>query len=870
LPQSLEDRDSRPDPDLLLERVGREESAPHKGKLKIFFGSAPGVGKTYAMLESAQAKSKAGLDVVIGVIETHGRAETAAMLTGLEVLPRDREFDLDAALRRRPDLILIDELAHTNAKGSRHLKRWQDVEEILAAGIDVYSTLNVQHIESLNDVVAQITGVIVRETVPDQVIEMAAEIELIDLPVEDLIERMRLGKIYVPEQAERALVHFFKPGNLNALREMALRRTAEHVDTTVNTLRGESPDARTWPVAERLLLAIGPSPYSQNLIRATKRLAAQWQAEWLVLYVETSDHASLNHEQRERIHAALQLAASLGAETASIGGNSVAHTVLEFARLRNVTRIVAGKSPGSKLVGALLEGSGEISVVAIDGGGKLERPSSGALTMPQGRELLIATAFIAAATVVSLLLRETISQTNVVMIFLLAVIAISMRHSRETAIFASILSVAAFDFFCVPPYLTFAVSDIEYLLTFAVMLFVSLVISTLTVNFRQQATAAIERENRAQSLFRITRELAGIHRLFEAAESISSIAAPLFRTRVNVFLPDAENKLSFRRRLNNTFVPPAQEEGIAQWCFDHGQLAGKGATTLPGATAQYLPLRTRGKSYGVVAIEDPPRDPEQKTLLEALLNQTALAMERLIIGEQARQSAIAAESEHLRNSLLSAVSHDLRTPLTSISGASSTLLDQSENLSDTQRRQLLESIHVESSRLNRLVSNLLEMTRLEDGHVKLRLDWCSLEEIVSTTLDQLESQLEGRPLSLHVQPDLPLVEAEAQLLVQALQNLIENAIKYTPVGSPIEIRAEEATGKLRLAVLDQGPGLPPGDESKVFEKFYRGPHSSSTRGVGLGLAIVQSIVNAHNGQVRASNRPGGGATFEILLPQKRS
>lgn len=848
----------------------REATALHKGRLKIFFGAAPGVGKTFAMLESAQAKKKAGLDVVVGVIETHGRAETAARLEGLEVLPRGDEFDLDAALTRKPGLILIDELAHTNAKTSRHLKRWQDVEELLAAGIDVYSTLNVQHVESLNDVVAQITGVIVRETIPDAVVEMASEMELVDLPVEELIERMQGGKIYVPEQAERALEHFFRPGNLNALREMALRRTAAHVDSGVVALRGLQRDAKTWPVAERLLLAIGPSPYSQNLIRATKRLAAQWSAEWFVLSVETSQQAGLSEDAQDQIRAALKLAESLGAETATVGGESVAETVLEFARVRNVTRIVVGKAPGSKLVGALMEGSGEISVLALDGGAKLAVPGKGRVTLPPLRELGQVALWIAAATAVALPLRDVISQTNLVMIYLLAVVAVAQRYSRGAAIFGSVLGVASFDFFCVPPYLTFAVSDAEYVLTFAVMLFLSIVISALTVRLRRQASSAIERENRAQSLFRLSRLLADVQRLHGAAEALSQVAGAVFRTRVNVFLPDVEDKLSFRRRLESGLVPPAQEEGIAQWCFDHRQSAGKGASTLPGATAQYHALRVREKSYGVFAMEEPPKDPEQTALLEALLNQSAQAMERLTAREEARQSAHANETERLRNSLLSAVSHDLRTPLTSIAGAASTLASQEEKLSLEQRRELLHLIEEESRRLDRLVSNLLEMTRLEDGRMKLRKDECSIEEIVASVLDEMESQVAGRSLRVQVAPDLPFVEGEAQLLAQALQNLVENALKYTPAGTPVEVRADLQNGKVRVSVLDEGPGLPAGDEKRVFEKFYRGTEAVSKRGVGLGLAIVKSIIEAHGGEVRAANRGAQGAVFEFLLPVKRS
>ncbi len=845
-----------------------EHDQDGRGKLKIFFGAAPGVGKTYAMLESARARTREAVDVVVGVIETHGRAETAVLLDGLEVLPQGAEFDLDAALARRPDLILIDELAHSNVRTSRHVKRWQDVEELLQAGIDVYSTLNVQHIESLNDVVAQITGVVVRETVPDSVLDLASEIELVDLPVEELIARMRAGKIYMPEQAERALEHFFRPGNLNALREMALRRTAERVDSEMVALRGQHANAKTWPVVERLLLAIGPSPYAQNLVRATKRLATQWEAEWFVVCVETSCFADLGKDAQEGLRAALKLAESLGAETATPAGESVASTVLEFARVRNVTRIVVGKAPGSKLVGALIEGSGEISVVAIDGGAKLETKRTPRVELPPWQEIGLAALWVGAATAIGLLLRDRIATTNLVMVYLLAVVAVAMRHSQGAAIFASVLSVLSFDFFCVTPYMTFAVSDAEYILTFAVMLAVSLTISTLTVKLRKQATVAIERENRTQSLFRLSRGLGGAQRIFDAAATLVPIAEGVFQSRVNVFLPDEEGKLSFRRRVKDSYVPPSQEEGIAQWCFDHGHSAGKGSATLPGAQTLYQPFRVRDKSIAVFAIETPPPEADAAALLDAMLKQTALAMERLAALENARQSALDTESERLRNSLLSAVSHDLRTPLTSIAGAASTLIEQEERLPPEKRRELLHAIEEESGRLNRLVTNLLEMTRLEDGRVRIRRDLCSIEEIVASTLDSLEAMTVGRAILSHVETDLPELEGDPQLLSQALQNLIENAVKFSPAGTPIEIKAARAGDAIRLEVLDRGPGLASGEDAKVFEKFYRGVETSTSRGVGLGLAIVKSIAEAHGGKSSAASRIGGGAVFKMLLPVK--
>lgn len=870
---------SRPDPDALLERVQREDRASTRGKLKIFFGAAPGVGKTYAMLEAAHARKASGIDVLVGVVETHGRSDTASRLDGLSLLPRRElaykgqsmtEFDLDAALARHPQLILIDELAHSNAEGSRHRKRWQDVEELLDAGIDVYSTLNVQHIESLNDVVAQITGVLVRETVPDHVLELAHEMELIDLPADELIDRLRQGKVYLPEQAERALEHFFQPGNLNALRELALRRTAESVDSSVLALREESPDAKTWPVNERILVAIGPSPFAPNLIRATRRLATQLEAEWIAVYVETAKDANSPPGDRANIYDSMKLAESLGAEVTSIAGDSVATALLSFARSRNISRIVVGKAPGSRLVNALIQGSGEISVIALDGGIKHKPVSSTPIAIPPKREILEALLFIAAATGISILLRDRIDRANLVMILLLAVLGVAVRSSRSTATIASLLAVAAFDFFCVPPYLTFAVSDSEYLLTFAVMLTLSLVVSSLTVRLRQQAGFAIQRENRTQSLYHLSRNLSSVQRIFDAAESLNSLASQVFQSRVNVYLPDTDGKLSFRRRVTESVMPPSQEEGIAQWAFDHRQRAGKSANTLPGATFLYIPLVVQNESSAVFAIETPPDAPEQNALLEAMLNLTAQTIERLTALDEARQASIEAEAERLRGTLLSAVSHDLKTPLASITGAASTLASQDHQLSSEQRTALSRSIEEESQRLNRLVTNLLEMTRLESAPIVLNKDWCSLEELIGSTLESYAHQLEGRAVAIQIAPDAPLVSADELLLEHVLSNLLENALHYTPPGSPLEFRVTFDRTTVRCALLDSGPGLAPADLPHIFDKFYRGVQSVSSRGAGLGLAIVKAIVEAHHGVVSAGHRQPQGAIFEFTLPLART
>jgi two-component system sensor histidine kinase KdpD len=860
---------SRPNPDALLSQATRLDDHARHGRLKIFFGAAPGVGKTYAMLESAHARKSAGVDVVVGVLETHGRAETAALLKGLEILPLKAantgevaEFDLDGALLRAPSLILVDELAHTNARGSRHRKRWQDVEELLAAGIDVYTTLNVQHVESLNDVVAQITGVVVRETVPDSVLDLASDIELLDLPSEELIERLKAGKVYVPEQATRALAHFFQPGNLNALRELALRRTADRVDSEVNAHRGALPGAKTWPVQERLVLAIGPSPFASNLVRAAKRLASQWDAEWFVLYVQSSQHADLSQEARAHLAAAMKLAESFGAEAVSVASDGTVDAIIEFARSRNATRILAGKAAGSRLVPSLIEASGEITVIALDGGAKQAASPRFQLHLPPSKEYLPALAWILAATLLSFFLRERIALANLVMIHLLAVIAVAMRHSRPTAISASILSVASFDFFCVPPFLTFAVSDTEYLLVFAVMLAVALIISSLTVRLRGQAVEANHREARTQSLLSLAKRLASAQRIFDVGEALTLVVSQVFRTGANVFLPDHDSKIQFRRRVGDVLIPPPQEEGIAQWVLDHGKTAGRGTDTLPGALHQYHPLKSNDASFAVLAIQDPPSDVENQALLDAFCSQASQAIERLIAREDARQSEVAAESERLRNSLLSSVSHDLRTPITSISNAASALLDLP--LPEPDRRTMLLSIANESRRMNRLVTNLLEVTRLANGQVQLRKDWTSLEELIASTVDSLQFTITSHNIVIAVAPNTPLIQADAQLLGQALQNLIENAARYAPSGSTIVVEANPTPGHLRLAVNDEGPGFAPADLPLLFDKFFRG--ATSAAGTGLGLAIVKGVADAHGGQVHAANRIPSGARVEILLP----
>jgi two-component system, OmpR family, sensor histidine kinase KdpD len=841
----------RPNPDALLAQVAAEDAGETRGRLKIFFGAAPGVGKTFAMLETAQAKKREGLDVAVGVLETHGRAETEERMAGLEELPRKAgEFDLDGALERRPQLLLVDELAHTNAEGSRHRKRWQDVEELLGAGIDVYSTLNVQHIESLNDVVAQVTGVVVRETVPDRVLEMASEVELIDLPAPELIERLKAGKVYRPEQAARALENFFRPKNLHALREMALRRTAEKVDTRLNAIRQTHTDAGTWAVTERLLVAVGPGPGAENLVRAGKRFAGRMNAEWMVASVGNAD-----------VQEAMHLAGTLGGETIRLTGPSVAEALLEFSRRRNVTTILVGKAPGSKLVDALVENSGDIAVLAIQSGAAEPYKKKGHLALPPRREIWEATAIVALTTLLSLPLRDKIALPNLVMLYLLASVAVAWRHSRFTAIYSSVLGVACFDFFCVPPYLTFAVSDTEYLLTFGVMLAVSVLISGLTVQLREQAKQAVERDSRTTSLYRLARELAHAQRISEAAEALLEVLG----ARANVFLAGEDGKIVFRKRIGPEFVPAQQEEGIAQWVFDHGQPAGKGAATLPGAEAYYLPLRVQEESFGVLALDRAPATVEEAALLDTMLTQTSQAMQRLSALQAARESEVEAEQERFRNSLLSAVSHDLKTPLAGIHGAASAIRLQGGKLPESEREALLQGIEDESARLGRLAQALLEMSKLEQGGA-LRKEPVSLEEVVGSSLERMARVIGARALHTAIPEDLPLIAGDAVLLEQAFQNLIENACLHSGEASPIWIEAKRGGAGVVVSVADSGAGFAPEEAPRVFEKFFRGQAARATPGAGLGLAIVKTIVDAHAGRIRAMQRPGGGAMIEFELP----
>ena len=882
----------RPDPDLLLERVRAEEVRARRGALKIYLGASPGVGKTYAMLGAAQAKLAEGADAVAGVVETHGRPETERLLAGLEVLPRRaveyrgttlREFDLDATMARRPRLVLVDELAHANAPGSRHAKRWQDVSELLQAGIDVYSTLNIQHLESLNDVVAQITGVTVRETVPDSVLDAADEVELVDVTADVLLERLRDGKVYVPEQARHALDRFFRRGNLIALRELALRRTAERVDEQMRGYMVTAGVRETWPVAERLLVCVGGNPAGARLIRAGRRMAASLRAEWIAAYVETRADAQLSAADREAVARNLRLAEDLGARTVRLSGERPSDEILACARAHNVTKIVAGKPTHPRwrdlILGSLLDdlvrGSGKIDVFVITGEAEDERPRGAAVAQPRAslRSYGEAAFVVLAATAVGRALAGVLNVTDIAMLYLLAVVIVSSRNARGPSVAASLLSIALFDFAFVPPHFTFAVSEVKYVLTFGVMLVVALVMGGLTSRIRAQAEAAREREQRTAALYAMSRELASGAEPADLAAAAARHIESTFGCRVTLLLGDASGAL--KAAPGGSLGPlDEKERAVAQWVYEHGENAGLGTDTLPAAAALYVPLKASGRAVGVVGVAptDPRRfqDPVQRQLLETLSGLAAVALERAALAERGRQAQVEMEGERLRTALLSSLSHDLRTPLAGIEGAASSLLQDAGALGAGPRRDLAETILGESRRMTRLVGNLLDMVRVESDSLEVHREWQPLEEVVGVALLRADLLLKDHPVTTALPPDLPLVPIDGLLVEQVLMNLLENAARHTPPGTPVDVSAAAANGEVVVTVADRGPGLPPGEEERVFEKFRRlrgvGGGGGGGGGAGLGLTICRGIVRAHGGRIWTENRDGGGAAFRFTIP----
>ena len=872
----------RPSPDALLRQARREG----RGRLKVFLGAAPGVGKTYEMLSDGAALRRSGVDVVIGVVETHGRAETAALVEGLEIIPRRtldyqsrklEEMDLDAVLARRPGLVLVDELAHTNAPGSRHPKRYQDVEELLVAGIDVFTTVNIQHIESLNDVVASFTKVRVRETVPDGVIE-DAEIEIVDIPPDELIARLKDGKVYVPHEATRALGHFFSKSNLSALRELALRRAAQTVDAQMlDDVRAQGL-AGTWAGGDRLLVAVSELPGADGLIRAAKRLADALHAPWVALHVETARAGRFTDDERQRLAANLQLASRLGAEVASVPSEDVLDGIKRYALDARTTQIVIGKSARSRwfefrhgsVVDRLVRETPDIAVHVLPNLGPAapapagRRPSRANWGSPWG--YLWSILLVALVTFVGASIYSLGHITNIAMLFLLPVMFAATRYGLRTGIVTGLACALAYNFFFIPPLHTFTIQDPQNVLTVVVLIAVAVVGSQLAA--RVQAQAEMARRSAAQNsaLAGFARNLTGVTDRQQLGQILAAEAARLLEVEAVFVINGPDGPLA---TASSSSIPTFDmiDQAAAGWALDHNQVAGRGSGTLTASDWMFQPLAASDRVRAVLGLARPDGGEiirsDQHPLLISLVDQASLALERVELEEEMASIAQLKERDRLRAALLSSVSHDLRTPLTAILAA---LAELRANGRDGPEVATIEG---EALRLNRFVGNLLDMVRIEAGALNLTLDPVDLTDAVASASHDLRVILANHPLTLDVSPDLPLVRADAQLLHHCLINLIDNAAKYSPDGAPILISAVRSPDGIKLKIIDAGSGLPPGDEARVFETFARLAGTDRTGGTGLGLAIVRGFAEAMGLRATAANRDDdhSGAVFSLVFPE---
>lgn len=887
------DEYKRPNPDELLARIRSEEEKSKRGKLKIFLGYVAGVGKTYAMLEAAHQRTEEGLDVVVGYVETHGRKETEALLQGLEIIPRREteyrgikltEMDLDAVIARHPQIVLVDELAHTNNPGSRHPKRYQDVEEILSAGIDVYSTVNIQHLESLSDVVQQITGVVVREKIPDRLIDEANEIELIDLPTDELLKRLKEGKVYISDQAMRALEKFFREGNLAALRELSLRRAADRVESQMLSYMQRKAIAGPWPVSERILVCISSHPMGERLIRTGRRLADDLNAEWYVLFVETPHHLHMPIENRIRVQRFLNLAEELGAKVNRVTGDSVAESVIQFAHEHNVTKIVAGKPLRppwyeffrASVIDQIIRNSGTIDVNVVS-------DITPAAPLPKFKAERVSIALwkyalsillVAIVTLLGKLIDQYLDPTNLIMVYLLAVVISAVFLGRGPAIVTSILSVLAFDFFFINPIFSFTVNDTQYILTFLGLLIVGLIISSSAALLRDQVNAMRNKEYQTQSLFNLSRELTGAISLEQVMEIAVHSTSSILKCQSVIFLP--KNGTLTTRLASEDLVLDDNDLAVAEWSYKNCHPAGRGTDTLPATTMSFVPLNSSHGPVGVIGIklenETGVLTNEQRMLLEGLANLIAQAVERENLVTETTQSEMLRNTEKLQSALLNSISHELRTPLSSITGVLTTLGESenshksSQKLDSKTKIELLNSATDQARQLNRLVENLLNMTRLEAGSVHLNLGSCDIQDLIGSVLQQFSSRIKDHPLHLEIPDNLPTITCDAILIAQVITNILDNACKYSPPGTPITIGAASSADSVEFFIRDKGPGLPEEELEKVFLKFYRGPNQKNTTGTGLGLPICKGIVEAHGGWIKASRNPDKGLTLRFSLP----
>jgi two-component system sensor histidine kinase KdpD len=883
---SLEDQ-NRPDPDTLLHLLKKEEEKERKGKLKIFFGMCAGVGKTYDMLKDAQVANANGLDVVIGYVETHQRSETEALLTGLPVIPRKtieykgtmlEEMDLDAIISRKPQLVLVDELAHTNVPGSRHTKRYQDVLELLDNGIDVFTSLNVQHLESRAETVAQITGSIVRETVPDSIFEAADEVEVIDISPDELLKRLIEGKVYTPERSKRAIESFFRKGNLTALREMSLRLTAERVDQQLREYKQTKRISETWKSGTRLVVGISASPQSISLIRWARRVSYTMDASWVAVYVETSKKATVT--ETEQLSKNFKLARELGAEIITTSDEDIAGALLRVAREQNATQILIGKPKrrvlfgSTRLINGLLQKSEDIDIYIVGHEEEENQRRSFFYHIPKIQsgflQYLLAAMIILGVSVACIPLARLIEYKTISYIILFAVSLLPLRMGRGPVLLGATCGALAWDFLFITPIYTFSIGHIEDVLMLLVFFIVATVSGTLSARVRERERAVRQREMRSSALFALTKDLSSAHSQDEVIQATIANIKKFFNADVAVFLGDADGDMSHQAHTASSWKPDEKEFSVAAWTYWNEKKAGKFTDTLPFAQATYYSMSGPRYPVGVIGVRVRQNEKlgiDQEILLENFIAQIASAVERELLNEVTKKSIIVAESEKLYKTLFNSISHELRTPLATIMGASENLLAANQTQVSTTTREFYNEIHIAAERLNRLVANLLDMTRLESGMIQPKLNWCDVRDIINATLKGLEREIGQHKVTVTTQEDLPLVKLDFGLIEQALTNLVYNASVHTPPGTQIEIQALVENDHCSITVTDNGPGIPKSDINKVFEKFYRA-EGTSTGGTGLGLPIAKGFIEAHRGTLSVRNRMPRGTEFKIEIPME--
>lgn len=889
MPDDSREIENRPSPDALLEHAERES----RGRLKIFLGAAPGVGKTYEMLMSGRARKADQVDVVIGVVETHGRRETEALVDGFEIIPRKRidyrgqwleEMDLDAILARRPTLVLVDELAHTNAAGSRHPKRYMDVQELLSQGIDVYTTLNIQHVESLNDVVAQITHVRVRETVPDSIIDRADDVEIIDLTPDDLIKRLKDGKVYVPTTARHAIENYFSPGNLTALRELALRRTAQRVDEQLLNHMQAHAISGPWAAGDRVLVCIDYSRNSASLVRHARRLADRMRAPWAVVHLETPQSATVSDEQKDRLATSMRLAQQLGAETVTLPALRPSREIIAYANANNFTHIVVGRPSKPRwqqwwqgsVTHELIRHAGNINVHVFSGDTKEDEPERGVKPAQPPKPFrvepyLLSTAFVVLAIAAGALLDQTLDVRNLALVLLMAVLAAAVRGGLGPGLYASVLGALSFNFFFLEPRYTFTVRDPESLVALSFYLGVALVASNLTAAVQRQAAAARQRARTTEDLYLFSKKLAGTGTLDDVLWATAFQIASMLKLRVVILLPE-NGTIAVRAGYPPDDTLVDADIAAAKWAWEHNRPAGRAADTLPGAKRLYLPLRTGREALGVIGLDNdkqgPLLTPEQQRLFDALADQAALAVERIQLVSHVDKAKLAAETDRLRTALLTSISHDLKTPLAAIMGSAGTLMDFGGSIPEEARIDLLKTVVDESERLNRFISNLLDMTRIGSGAMEPNYAFHFAGDIVGSALSRTAKIAADHRIEVNIPESLPMIRVDPVLFEQVLFNLIDNAAKYAPSDSVIEIAGWREGASVFVSVKDEGPGIPQDDLERIFDSFYRVRKGDHVRaGTGLGLAICRGFVEAMGGNIRAANRADrSGAVFVIRMP----